>query len=96
MRKIFIPLLAAIALPKYVNANVAPEVHNLCKDVSDYVGCVKANSSNKNWNIFNKKNISEDYKELNIFVGIILINMSNNESGFDNFEISNGSIVALI
>ena len=55
MRKIFIPLLAAIALPKSVNANVAPEVHNLCKDVSDYVGCVKSNTKNK-------KSIADDFK----------------------------------
>ena len=64
-RLLLAPLL--LGFIPFANANVSPEVHNLCKDVSDYVGCVKANSSNKNWNIFNKKNISEDSKELNIF-----------------------------
>ena len=67
MKRLLLALLAALALPTAVNAGVDSEVHNLCKDVSDYIGCVKANSSNKNWNIFNKKNISENYKELNIF-----------------------------
>ena len=47
MKRLLLPLLAAIALPTTVNANVAPEVHNLCKDVSDYMGCVKANSKKK-------------------------------------------------
>ena len=67
MKRLLLPLLAAIALPTAVNAGVDSEVHNLCKDVSDYIGCVKANSSNKNWNIFNKKKVSDDYKELNIY-----------------------------
>ena len=39
MRKLLIPLLAALALPTAVNAEVNPKVHNLCKDVSDYMGC---------------------------------------------------------
>ena len=42
MRKLLIPLLAAFALPTAVNAGVDPAVHNLCKDVKDYMGCVKA------------------------------------------------------
>ena len=45
MKRLLLPLLrAALALPTAVNAEVDRAVHNLCKDVSDYMGCVKANS----------------------------------------------------
>ena len=54
MKRFLIPLLAAIALPTAVNAGVDPEVHNLCKDVSDYMGCVKTNSKKEGWNPFKK------------------------------------------
>ena len=54
MKRLLRPLLASLALPTAINANVAPEVHNLCKDVSDYVGCVKANSKKKYANPFKK------------------------------------------
>ena len=54
MKRLLLPLLAALALPNAVNANVDPAVHNLCKDVSDYMGCVKANSK----------------KEISIFEGL--------------------------
>ena len=47
MKRLLLPLLAALALSTAVNAGVDSEVHNLCKDVSDYMGCVKANSDNK-------------------------------------------------
>ena len=55
MKRFLLPLLAALALPTAVNAGVDPEVHNLCKDVSDYMGCVKANSKNNFWNSFKGK-----------------------------------------
>ncbi len=41
MKRILLPLLAALAVPTAVNANVYPEVHKLCKDLSDYVGCIE-------------------------------------------------------
>ena len=44
-RLLLAPLL--LGFIPFANANVSPEVHNLCKDVSDYVGCVKANSSKR-------------------------------------------------
>ena len=44
MNRLLLPLLAAFALPTAVNAGVDPAVHNICKDVKDYMGCVKANS----------------------------------------------------
>ena len=54
MKRFLLPLLAALAFPTAVNAGVDPEVHNLCKDVSDYMGCVKANSKKEGWNLFKK------------------------------------------
>ena len=54
MRRFLLPLLAALALPNAVNAGVNPEVHNLCKDVKDYMGCVQANSKKEGWNPFKK------------------------------------------
>ncbi len=41
-RLLLLPLLLGIASP--VQARVDPEVHKLCKDVKDYLGCVKAQS----------------------------------------------------
>ena len=42
MKRLLLPLLAALALPTAVNANVEPEVHKLCIPATDYLGCVKA------------------------------------------------------
>tara|TARA_B100000963_G_scaffold346663_1_gene352131 strand:- start:39 stop:776 length:738 start_codon:yes stop_codon:yes gene_type:complete len=42
MRKIFIPLLAALALPTAVNANIDPKVAEMCMKAVDFQGCVKA------------------------------------------------------
>ncbi len=55
MKRFLLPLLVALALPTTVNAGVDPEVHNLCKDVKDYMGCVKANSKQEGWNPFKEK-----------------------------------------
>ena len=70
MKRFILPLLAALALPTAVNANVDPAIHNLCKDVSDYMGCVKANKR-KEISIYDglsrkevkflKKNLNSDY-----------------------------------
>ena len=42
MKRLLLPLLAALALPTAVNANVDQEVHKLCLPAADYLGCVKA------------------------------------------------------
>ena len=64
MRRFLLPLLAALAIPTAVNAGVDPAVHNLCKDVSDYMGCVKANSKKEGWNPF-KRNANKKTNEIN-------------------------------
>ena len=46
MKRLLILLLAALALPTAVNAEISDKVHNRCKDVKDYIGCVKINSDN--------------------------------------------------
>mgnify|MGYP001243425650 CR=1 FL=1 len=55
MKRLLLPLLAALALPTAVNAGVDKEVHKLCKDVSDYMGCVKANNKNEKFKLGNKQ-----------------------------------------
>ncbi len=41
MKKFFIPFLTFIALSNVVKAEIDPNVHNICKDVKDYKGCVE-------------------------------------------------------
>ena len=38
MKRLLLPLLAALALPTVVNAGIDPKVHDLCKEVKDYIG----------------------------------------------------------
>ena len=44
MKRLLLPLIAALAFPTAGNAEVSDEVHKRCKDVKDYLGCVKAQS----------------------------------------------------
>ena len=48
MKRLLLPVLAALALPTAVNAEVDPKVHKLCLPVADYMGCVKAQSGKSN------------------------------------------------
>ena len=48
MKRLLLPLLAALSLPTDVNAGVDPEIHKLCLPAADYIGCVKAQSGNSN------------------------------------------------
>ena len=43
MRKLLIPLLAALALPTAINAGISDELHKKCLEARDYTGCVNAN-----------------------------------------------------
>ena len=40
MKQLLLPILAALALPNAVSAEVSDTVHNRCK-ARDYAGCVK-------------------------------------------------------
>ena len=44
MKRLLLPLLAALALPTAVNAEVDPKVHKMCLAATDYIGCIKAQS----------------------------------------------------
>ncbi len=45
MKRLLIPLLAALALPPPVSANVDQEVHKKCLEARDYAGCVNTNKN---------------------------------------------------
>ena len=65
MKKFLLPLITALSLPTAGYTGVDPEVHNLCKDVSDYMGCVKANTKKEGWNPFKKS--AKEKKSKNSF-----------------------------
>ncbi len=41
MKRLLLPLLAALALPTAVNANVDPRINQICMSATDYKGCVE-------------------------------------------------------
>ena len=45
MKRLLLPLLAALALPTAVNANVDPKVAEFCLKAADFAGCVKTMTS---------------------------------------------------
>ena len=45
LKRLLLPLLAALALPTAVNANVDAEVHKKCLEARDYAGCVNTNKN---------------------------------------------------
>ncbi len=55
MKRLILPLLAALALP--VKAEVDPEVHKMCLQAKDYLGCVKAQYGHSIRNDFSKKEL---------------------------------------
>ena len=62
MKRLLLPLLAALALPTAVNANVDPKVAEICMKAVDFQGCVNAMSEKSQG--FEKKN--ELIKEIKI------------------------------
>ena len=55
MSKLFMPLLAALALPTAINAEISDELHKKCLEARDYGGCVK---TNKKFSLKKDKEIS--------------------------------------
>ena len=75
MKRFILPLIIALALPNQVSARVDPEVHNLCKDVKDYIGCVKAQTSTTEKNNFESQ--SSETKNNKYFQdGLNFLNLS--------------------
>ena len=55
MKRLLLPLITALVLPNVVNAEISDKIHNRCKDVKDYMGCVNSHSSNSS------QELAEDY-----------------------------------
>ena len=45
MKRLLLPLLAALALPSAVNAGISDELHKKCLEARDYAGCVTTNKN---------------------------------------------------
>ena len=50
MKRLLLPLLAALALPTAVNANVDPKIAEFCMKAADFSGCVETMSGKNNSN----------------------------------------------
>ena len=59
MKKLSIPLLALIALPTAIQANIDPKVAEICMKATDFQGCVESMSGQKNNNISIKSGYDE-------------------------------------
>lgn len=60
MKRYLISLLAAIALPTAIKAEVDPNIHKLCLPATDYVGCIKFQTKNKDSQVIqNESSINE-------------------------------------
>ena len=45
MKRLLLPLLAALSLPTAVNAGISDELHKKCLEARDYAGCVTTNKN---------------------------------------------------
>ena len=63
MKRLLLTLLAALALPNTVNANVDPEVHKLCLPAKDYAGCIKFQTTNKTTQLNNTESSANEVTE---------------------------------
>ena len=55
LKRLLLPLLAALALPTTVNAEISDELHMKCLEARDYAGCVR---TNKKFSLKKDKEIS--------------------------------------
>ena len=73
MKYLLLPLIAALALPAQVNANVDPKINEMCLKAEDYKGCVELNSkkvSLPKCNFFRRDNcIREETNDYGKYVG---------------------------
>ena len=44
MKRLLLPLLAALSLPNLVNANIDPRINKKCNFAADYKGCLELNT----------------------------------------------------
>ena len=66
MKRLLLPLLAALALPTAVNANVDPKVAEMCMKAADFKGCVETMSGRKD----KKQNEKQALLDKSRFLGI--------------------------
>ena len=60
MKRFLLPLLAAIALPTAVNAEVDKKIHELCLPANDYAGCIEFQTNTEKTKVDqNKSALSE-------------------------------------
>ena len=52
MKRLVLPLIVAIALPSAAEVKIPRKVHNECKEVADYRGCVELNTPPVVGNLF--------------------------------------------
>ena len=80
MKRLLLPLLAAIALPSAVEANVDPKIAEICMKAADFKGCVEimsgdsTNSRNENLTSSEQKLLDEIVKLPNRITRTSLIN----------------------
>ena len=64
MKRLLLPLIAALALPTAVSAEFDPEAHQLCIDQKNYIGCMTTNSKSSPSISASKSEYINNYLEL--------------------------------
>ena len=62
MKRLLLPLLAAFALPTAVNAELDPNIHKLCLPATDYAGCIKFQTRNKNTQVIQNESLINEFE----------------------------------
>ena len=60
MKRLLLPLLAALPLPTAVNAELDPNIHKLCLPATDYAGCIKFQTRNKNTQFIQNESLTNE------------------------------------
>ena len=58
-RFLILPLLLGLSSPAFAETSISKEVHNSCKDVKDYKGCIEMRSGIRNTN---RKNLTRSWQ----------------------------------
>tara|TARA_Y100000589_G_C26971429_1_gene554741 strand:- start:51 stop:830 length:780 start_codon:yes stop_codon:yes gene_type:complete len=63
MKRLLLPLLAAIALPKAFTAEVDPKIHELCLPANDYAGCIEFQINKEKKKVDKNKSVINEIEE---------------------------------
>ena len=92
MKRLLLPLLAAIALPTAVNANIDPRINEICMGGADFKGCIDLNDeivTLPKCNSSRKYNCTGELRYTNAYyVGEIL---NGKEHGFGTINWASGN-----